>query len=287
MSTVLVLGGTGTTGSRVTAFLRARGATARVATRSPSEPGQVRFDWADPATHAPALDGAAAVYLVAPIGEAEPVPLVAPFLDAARTAGVRRVVLLSSSAVPDADAGVGALPALVRGAIGESTALRPSWFMQNLVGDHVLAAGIRERGEIVTATGDGRVGFVDAGDIAAVAGHALLDTEPHPSEHLITGPEALSYADAAAVLTDVTGSPVRHRAVTAEEQTARFAASGIPDDFAALLAALDVAIAGGSEDRVTDTVARVTGRAPRTLREVATEALSPAGGGVRPGRAGA
>ncbi|MBW0105116.1 NAD(P)H-binding protein [Pseudonocardia sp. KRD291] len=276
---VLVLGGTGTTGSRVTAFLRARDATARVATRSPSAPGQVRFDWTDPTTHTTALDGAGAVYLVAPIGVAEPAPLVAPFLDAARTAGVRRVVLLCSSAVPDSDHGMGALPALVRDRIDEATVLRPSWFMQNLLGDHPVAAGIREQGEIVTATGDGRVGFVDAGDIAAVAGHALLDTSPHPPEHLITGPEALSYADAAAVLADVSGSPVRHRPVTEDELVARFTAAGYPGDFSAILAALDVAIAGGAEDRVTDTVRRVTGRAPRTLREVATNAMAGAESG--------
>ncbi|MCV7179734.1 NAD-dependent epimerase/dehydratase family protein, partial [Mycolicibacterium sphagni] len=70
MREVLVLGATGTTGSRVAAALTSQGVPVRAATRTPREPAQVRFDWADRDTHKVALDGAAAVYLVAPIGAA-------------------------------------------------------------------------------------------------------------------------------------------------------------------------------------------------------------------------
>jgi uncharacterized protein YbjT (DUF2867 family) len=140
----------------------------------------------------------------------------------------------------------------------EWTVLRPSWFMQNFTGDHLVARGVRE-GEIVTATGNGRVAFIDAADIAAVAGHALTDDIPHNTEHVLTGPEALSYADAAEILTRQTGRPVRHRSVPAEEAAQRIAAHGIPMQFAKVLAALDVDIRGGAEDRVTTTVEDVTG----------------------------
>lgn len=58
--------------------------------------------------------------------------------------------------------------------------------MQNFTGDHLVAMGVRA-GEIITATGDARVAFIDAGDIAAVAGHALLDAIPHNTEHILTG----------------------------------------------------------------------------------------------------
>ncbi|WP_315656404.1 ergot alkaloid biosynthesis protein [Amycolatopsis sp. PS_44_ISF1] len=185
MPEVLVLGSTGTTGGRVLRQLRRLGIPARAATRRPTRPGQVRFDWADRATHAEALDRVTAVYLVAPIGVAEPRPLVEPFLTAAPAA---RVVLLSSSAVDDTTPGLGELHGLVRRPPGWAI-LRPSWFMQNFTGEHVLAQQAR-RGEIVTATGEARVGFVDATDIAAVAVHALTDAEPHSTEHVLTGPAA-------------------------------------------------------------------------------------------------
>ncbi|MDH2430576.1 NAD(P)H-binding protein [Sphaerisporangium sp. TRM90804] len=263
---VLVTGGTGTTGGRVAALLRERGAAVRIATRTPgAAPGHVRFEWADPATHAPAVAGTDRVYLVAPIGAAEPAPVVEPFLRTALRAGVRRVVLLSSSATPEGPAGLGALHRLVRTSMPEWTVLRPSWFMQNFVGDHPLAHGIRATGEIVTATGTGRVAFVDPDDIAAVAAHALLDAVPHDAEHLITGPQALGYDDAAALIADATGLAVRHHAVGTADMAARMTAAGVPEEFAAILAGMEEDIRHGAEDRVTATVQEVTGRPPRSF----------------------
>lgn len=270
MREVLVIGATGTTGSRVAAGLAARGVPARLAARTPHAPGQIRFDWTDPATHRPALTGVDAVYLIAPIGVADPAPLVEPLLHEAVGSGVRRIVLLSSSAVTDQTPGLGALPRLVRTMSPEWTVLRPSWFMNNFTGDHPVAHGVRT-GEIVTATGTGRVGFVDAEDVAAVAVRALTDKQPHDTDHLITGPQAISYREAAEIITDVTGRPVTHRAVEAPELLAQL--SAYPPEFATILAALDIAIAGGAEDRVTDTVARVTGRPARDFRTFASKEL--------------
>ncbi|HEX7307256.1 ergot alkaloid biosynthesis protein [Lentzea sp.] len=261
---VLVIGGTGTTGSRLAALLP----DARVGTRKPARPGQVRFDWDAPETFESALDGVHGVYLIPPVGVVDPVPVVESFLSRARF--VRRVVLLSSSAVPESATGMGALPALVRSA-PEWAVLRPSWFMQNFTGDHQVAAGVRD-GEIVTATGAGRVGFVDAADIAAVAARALTDPVPHNTEHLVTGPEALSYADAAAIVSELTGRVVRHRSVSTAEMADRIALS-VPREFAALLAGLDEDIRGGAEDRVTTTVEDVTGRPARSFREFYAEHL--------------
>lgn len=265
--TVLVIGGTGTTGSRLAALLREQPVAVRVGTRKPGDGGQIRFDWGEPATHGAAVAGADRVYLIPPVGVAEPAPLVEKFLAEAVRAGVRRVVLLSSSAVPDSAAGLGALPALVRAAVPEWAVLRPSWFMQNFAGQHPVAMGIRERGEIVTATGQGRVGFVDAADIAAVAARALLDPVPHNTDHLTTGPEALSYADVAAIITETTGRIVAHRAVSTAEMTARFVDTGLSPEYAAILAGLDADIRHGAEDRVAPTVRNLTGRPARSFRD--------------------
>lgn len=277
MREVLVIGATGTTGSRVVDFLRERDVPTRSATRAPRATGQVRFDWADRESHAPALRGASAVYLVAPIGEIDPVPLVEPFLAEALRQDVRRVVLLSSSAMEEGAPPLGELHGLVRATVPEWAVLRPSWFMQNFTGDHPAGVGVRT-GEIVSATADARVAFVDAGDIAAVAGHALTDEVPHNTAHVLTGPESVSYAEAAEIIGKWTGTPVRYRPLSTEDFTRHLAASGLPVEFAAFLAALDEDVRGGSEDRVTDTVERVTGRPPRGFREfVETEIPRSAG----------
>lgn len=117
----------------------------------------------------------------------------------------------------------------------------------------------------VTATGDGGVAFVDAADIAAVAVHALLDEAAPNDDLIVTGPDALSYDDAASVLARATGRPVRHRASTPGVAVEFMAAAGLPRELAELLATMETAIAAGSEERVTDTVERLTGRRPRDL----------------------
>ncbi|MCO1580044.1 NAD(P)H-binding protein [Crossiella sp. SN42] len=270
---ILVTGATGTTGSRLVQRLTAAGHPVRAASRKPSAAKEIRFDWGDPGTHLAAVAGVRRMYLVAPVGQADPLPQVEAFLATALAAGLRRVVLLSSSAVPEGAPVLGELHALVRRECPEWTVLRPSWFMQNFLGDHPLAVALRETGELVTATGNGRVGFVDAGDIAAVAERALLADTPLNEELVITGPAALSYADAAAILTAL-GVPARHRPVSVTELTQRHIAAGYPPDFAALLAGLDEGIRQGAEDRVTDTVLRLTGRPPCSLRAALLGAMA-------------
>ncbi|MFH8489388.1 NmrA family NAD(P)-binding protein [Streptomyces longisporoflavus] len=269
----LVTGGTGTTGSRVATALAAQGTAVRIGSRTPApDTDQVRFDWADPATHAPALTGADGVYLVPPIGDAEPSRLMVPFLERALDAGVRRFVLLSSSAIAEGDPGAGEVHRALRRLAPEWAVLRPSWFMQNFVTpSHPHAQSMRTADEIVTATGQGRVAFVDADDIAAVAVRALTDERPHNAAHLVTGPRALGYTDIAEVVSKVSGRAIRHRSVSVAELRERLASAGIPERFAAVLAAMDDGIADGSEDRVDPTVEQLTGRPARSFEDFAAE----------------
>ncbi|MFD8883226.1 NAD(P)H-binding protein [Streptomyces erythrochromogenes] len=264
----LVIGAGGTTGRRVTAGLIAKGRRVKAAGRTPTpQPGAqpVRFDWNEPATWTEALDGVDRVYLIPPTGSPDPAEVMLPFLHQARTAGVRRAVLLSSSAIPAGGPAVGRVHEQLPGLFEEWAVLRPSWFMQNFADPAPHARTIRDDGAILTASGDGRVGFIDAEDIAAVAVHALTDEQAPNTDLILTGPQALSYADVAAIITDVTGLPVVHRQLTFEELRDRWAAE-IPLEFATMLAAMDRAIAGGAEDRTSDTVERLTGRRPGTLR---------------------
>ncbi|GGX74456.1 NmrA family NAD(P)-binding protein [Streptomyces hiroshimensis] len=273
---VLVIGATGTTGRRTTAQLIAAGhrvkAAGRRATPLPgAEP--VRFDWYAPATFGDALDGTDRVYLVPPVGDPDPAAVMVPFLRQARAAGVRRAVLLSSSAIPEGGPAVGAVHQALPGLFDQWAVLRPSWFMQNFTGAHAHADSIREQGVILTATGTGRVGFVDADDIAAVAVHALTDDRAPNADLVLTGPEALSHDDIATIVTQVTGRPVAHHHLTYDGLRDRLAAL-MPPDFATMLADMDRAIAEGAEDRTTDTVQRLTGRPPHGFRVVAERELS-------------
>ncbi|WP_433701100.1 ergot alkaloid biosynthesis protein [Nocardiopsis sp. CA-288880] len=263
--TVLITGGTGNTGRPLAETLRSRGADVRVASRRPG-PGGVPFDWADPGTHARALAGAEALYLVPPPLTVDPMPAAGPFLAAARAAGVRRVVLLGSLAELPGVPGAAELGRAVR-SFPEWAVLRPSGFMQNFTGAHPVAAGIRERGEIRSATGGGRLGWIDSADIAAVAAEVLTAPGPVADDHVLTGPESFGYTEAAAVIAEAVGRPVRHTPAPVAELVRRNLDAGMPEPFASALVGVDSGIARGDEDRVTDTVHRLTGRPPRAFAD--------------------
>ncbi|MFI6948172.1 NAD(P)H-binding protein [Streptomyces sp. NPDC050422] len=268
---MLITGGTGKTGSTLAELLRTSGVPVRVASRTPpaGAPNTVRFDWNDPATHPAALRGMDRVYLVPPVDTTDPMPLVEPFLAEAERLGVRRVVLLGSAIVlPDAPSAL-ELAAHVR-ARPRWVVLRPSGFMQNFLFPHPLGELIRRRGEIRTAAGTGRVGWIDARDIAEAAAALLTGPDGHLDDrrdYLLTGPKALSYQDAAQIITHRTGRPVRVVPVGVTEQADTYRASGMPDAFATALAAVDAGIQTGRDDQVSTEVLNLTGRPPRTFAE--------------------
>jgi uncharacterized protein YbjT (DUF2867 family) len=272
--TFLVTGGSGKTGRAVAARLAAMGHHVRTASRhDPAAPPAERtehvlFDWADERTHARALAGVHAIYLLPPVLVADPVPLMTPFIEKALEAGARRMVLLSASVIPEGGPGVGTVHAMLRERVPEWAVLQPSWFMHNFLEDHYMAEDAAA-GFLMTSTGDARIGFIDVEDIADVAVHALTDEVAHNAAHVLTGPQALSYADVAAVLTRVTGRHIEHRDASPSEVRERMIAGGVPEQFADILVMLEDVIRGGAEDRVTDAVARITGHPARSFESFA------------------
>ncbi|WP_245678135.1 NmrA family NAD(P)-binding protein [Chondromyces crocatus] len=267
-------GASGNTGRQIARRLVDLGLRVRTATRSHEAPGaapeHVRFEWTDPSSHDEALRGADRIYLVAPAYVDDPSTIMLPFLARALDLGVQRFVLLSASVIPEGAPGLGLVHRFMRERAPEWTVLQPSWFMQNFLTEkHHHGAGLLREGRIATATGDGRVGFVDTVDIAEVAVRALCDAQSHDTVHVITGPEALSYGEIASILSRVTGRPMRHEAIDIADSCRRMVASGMPERYAQFLAHLEDLIRQGAEDRVTSTVLNVTGRPPKTFEEVA------------------
>ena len=273
MSLILVTGGGGKTARRVSAQLAERGLEHRVASRSATGPGSVRFDWTLPQTHDAALDGATAVYLVAPPGVAEPLPVMLPFLQRALKKGVARFVLLSASALEENGPVMGAVHGWLRVHVPSWVVLRPTWFMQNFSEQQHLPTILAD-GAIYSATTDGRVSFIDAEDIAAVAVVALTKPGFASGDLILTGPDCLSYDDVAALISTAAGREIRHRRLSAEDLTEWFIKGGIPGSFAPALAAMDTAISLGAEDRTTQDVFNITGRPPGSFREFAARNAS-------------
>ena len=268
---ILITGGTGKTGSRLAQELRERGLEPRVASRSPRGGETVRFEWHDAATFPDVLADVRAVYLVAPTDTASPLDAMRPFIEGALESGVERFVLLSASSLEEGGPMMGGVHAFLKRHAPSWSVLRPTWFMQNFSeGPH--AASIRDEGLIYSATGEGRVPFIDAGDIAAVAAQALVDQEFPNGDLVLTGPEALSYDEVALLLSEIVGRTIVHRRLSEAQLSARYEQAGLPAEYAPVLAAMDTAISQGAEDRVTGEVQRITERNPCDFRSFATPA---------------
>ena len=262
---VLVTGGTGKTGRLVARQLALRGIEARIATRHPSSADQIRFDWTDRATHGPALEGIGAVYIVAPTDRTEQLPVMRPFLEQAVSQVPGRLVLLSASSLEAGGPMMGEIHAWLAAHAPLWTVLRPSWFMQNFTTQHLPS--MLHEGCLYSATADGRVPFIDAADIAAVAVEALADPALASRDYVLTGPEALTYHEVAQAISARIGRPVRHCRLSVSELAARYATFGVPEAYALTLARMDEAIAQGAEDRTTDEVERITGRPPHSFAD--------------------
>jgi uncharacterized protein YbjT (DUF2867 family) len=145
-----------------------------------------------------------------------------------------------------------------------ATILRPTYFMQNLL--RAVSAG-----ELRSGVGSGRVAMIDARDVAAAAVAALTGPVGRSTTYTLTGPRTLSFDDVAAVLTDATGSPIRHRPASPDGIRAATLRGGYETWFGNDMARLHALLADGYEDIVTDGVVAATGTAPRDLDDFARD----------------
>lgn len=151
------------------------------------------------------------------------------------------------------------------------TILRPHVFMQNWLGD--VAETVRSEQAIYAAIDDGRVPFIDVRDIAAVAEQALLHPEKHSGQrYVLTGGEAVGYQGLADALSEVLGTDVIYRSLSADEMRVRLEGQGMSSTtIDSMLALAAYQRAGGPTERVSESVHEVLGRKPRTVRDFARD----------------
>jgi uncharacterized protein YbjT (DUF2867 family) len=141
------------------------------------------------------------------------------------------------------------------------TVLRPSYFMSNLLSRApLIAANDRWFG----ATPTGRASMIDTRDIADAAAHVIQDKALHNAAYDLTGAQALGFSYVAEALSNVLRRKISY--VALDETTLRNnLAARVPAWLADIAVGIDLAIEAGLQDRVTDTLERLTGSAPRTL----------------------
>jgi uncharacterized protein YbjT (DUF2867 family) len=261
---VLVTGATGKTGRGLVQLLAESGRPCRAASRG----GEPPFDWARPETWDAALDGVAAVYLVAPLAVDDAHVRMVAFLQAAMRKGAHRFVLLSMASLPAGGPGPGQAHQWLKDNSADWAVLGPSAFMQNFSEGPYLAS-IREEDTIYSNTGQGRVPFISTVDIARAAFAALSAPAPLNSAFTLAGEESLSYDRVAELISQACGRRVTHTQISTPAMARRFVDRGLPEPTAMFLAAVYETIAHGAQDRPDGGFRALTGMAPTSFEAFA------------------
>jgi NAD(P)H dehydrogenase (quinone) len=276
---IAVTGATGALGGRVVRRLSEAAvplrAVVRDAARAPQLPGVEIVEnpggYSDPAGFTAALRGVHTLYLVSAAEAENRLEQHFAAVDAAAAAGVQRIVYTSF-----VGAGPDAAFTLVRQHHATEERIRATGIPHTLLRHSMYAdfvpffATIEGDGAVIAApAGKGRTGFVSRDDLADVGVAVLLRTDGALDGQAldVTGPEALTMAEAAAVLTEITGRPTTYREETLEEAWASRRPSGHPDWEIEGWVTSYVAIAEGELASVTDVVPRLTGHPALTVAE--------------------
>lgn len=272
---VLVTGPTGNTGREVVRALLERGAKIRAGHHRPDDVcarfgdavEAVRLDLRDPTSWAAATRGCGSMFLLRPPAIADTRQTLVPFIDVAREQGVGPIVFLSV-------AGAGenkivphhAVEQHLRARGPEHTILRPGFFAQNL--QDAYRRDIVEDDRLYVPAGRGRAAFVDLRDVAEVVALASSEPAKHREQaYTLTGPEAIGFEQAAALLSEALGRTVTYEPASVLGYARHLRRRSLPWGQVAVQTILHVGLRLGQAETVDPTLATLLGRPGRTLGE--------------------
>ncbi|MEO0468676.1 MAG: NmrA family NAD(P)-binding protein [Bacteroidota bacterium] len=259
---IIVIGGTGKTGSRVASQLTALGHEVRIGSRS-STPA---FDWEDPTSFGPALRGMQKAYVVyypdlAVPGAKEAISALA---EAARREGLDKLVLLSGKGETEAEA----CEQIIATSGLRYTLVRASWFNQNFSESFFLDPILA--GHVALPMPDAKIPYVDAHDIAEVAVQALLDDRYDGQTLTVTGPRRLTFAEIVQEISQATGKDIAYQAISLAAYVEGMKGAGMPDSYVWLIEYLFREVLGNDANQtISHDVERVLGRKATDFSEYA------------------
>jgi len=279
MTTYAVTGATGHLGRLAIEELLSRGVPAAdvvAVARTPEKAAdlaergvQVREgDYDRPDTLPTALAGVQRLLLVSASEPGARVAQHTAVIDAAKAAGVERIVYTSilkadNTSNPLAGEHQGTEEVLRASGI-PTVLLRNSWYTENYT---ERLAEYLERGEIVSATANGKVSAAPRADYAAAAAAALLADDDADAVHELAG-QPFTFDELAATITEITGTTVTHRNLSVHDYQAELEQHGLDAGTAGFVAALDASIAAGDLESDSQDLARLVGRPATPLADV-------------------
>lgn len=279
--TILVTGATGTVGSEVIRQLRDRGIPVRAGVHTSEKAGifseqgidVVHIDYEKADTFDTAVAGVDKLFFV---GFAGPqfAGVSRQLARTAKQAGVTHFVKLSAY-------GAGFSPEFyIANAHRESevaieaegiayTHLRPNVFMQNLINYHGWS--IRQEGKFYLAQGNGKVSFIDVRDVGTAAVTVLTQPGHEGKAYTLTGLEALTYHQAAVILSEAVGKPITYVPLSEAEARQRIQAMGQPDFLIDIGVNMDTFGRADGFARITQEFEELAHQEPITFKQFARD----------------
>ena len=232
---ILVTAATGNVGRELIKVLKSESVSTRALSRNIERARDVlgndveivEGDLTDTASFRRALDGVEQVFLASPMQE-NMADVQEEAIDVIAKSEVKHVVRLSAlGAMPKAKARISRVHAEIDSALKKTgiscTLIQPGFFMQNLLD---FAPVIAEDGDLYAPAGEAAVAMIDVRDIAAVAAAAFTNEQLQGQKLMLTGPEAVTYADIASQLSDATGLHIDYVDIATDEYREMLLAAG-------------------------------------------------------------
>lgn len=276
MEKLLILGGTGNIGLPLIEALVDEPVELVVGVRQPEKVQAVfekfknvrllSFDFLEPATFGPALEAVDRVFFVRPPQLADPQKDMFPFLEKVKEKKIRHLVFVSLI-------GVEKNPMTPHHKIEKKiveleiphTFIRPSFFMQNLSTTHL--EDLQKKHDLFVPAGRSRTSFIDTRDIGAVGAECLTSEDYFDQELEITGSEAITYSEAAAIMTRVLQSKITYSKPSLLRFRKTMLKRGVKKDYVNVMVMLYLITQLGNAKKVTPTLEQVLGRPPITFEK--------------------
>jgi uncharacterized protein YbjT (DUF2867 family) len=278
MQKILVIGSTGKVGQSLVQHLVQAGEQVRAATRNPQavtshikgvEP--VRFDYTDPSTFAPALEGVDRVFVIEPqpAHDRPSHEFMIPLIEAAARARTKIVLMSSASVDFDTKEPLFHVEEALRATNRPWVILRPNWFMDNFHTmwlEPILAEGI-----VPAPAAEGATSFIDTRDVAAAAAGALRSDRFNQRIFTLTGPEAITWRQAAESIAAATGRNITYIPIDDDSFRQSLLDAGLPSHLADYLTNLFGPTREGRSAFLTRDVQELSGLTPRSFADYARD----------------
>lgn len=271
MSKILVVGASGTVGTELVKILKAKGHEVLAATSKQNpRAGQVHVNLITQDGLEKAISQVDKVFLLSPPGHTHQHELLIPVIDQAKKHAIKKVVLMTAMG---ANANEAAPMRIAEVHLEKSglnyNILRPNWFMQNF--NTFWIGGILADSKIYLPVADAKGSFIDARDIASTAATLLSSDDFNNQDFDLTGSDVLTHSEVAVILSQAIGKQIKFEDISASLMLQNLLQAGLPQDYAEFLVMILGYFKEGYSQRVTDSVQRITGKAPITFKQYAAD----------------